>query len=327
MKVAIQTRTVSKDYDWYSSDNSFKIYAQEQWLNWHNDIYDGIWFGLTSQNNQTCLLIGNIPTKRRDKSNRNIVDYIVLQSETPEERTQLALLTSDLLKNRQDVNDVDSPFAKWADEICFPMAEKDASDATPYTPFQTLETSFPAEPGTPIERFEYPLSSMEEREQVANALGSLLEKQEDFLLGFIQYPVKKLLAKVGDNLSCDMKIAVFSARTDSKKELPGTEDPFVKKNPMNSKNPWNQNGGDGTTSSNVLKALFNPLSIMIGVLALMIIISGLLWIQNSQKATQIQNLNDQISSLEEALEKTSNELQAKKAEIEELKKQINSSKE
>ncbi len=298
MKIAIQTKTYSNEFDWYSKDSSFKRLAEQQWARWHNEVCDGVWFGLTNQGGKMFFLAGKIPTRRKDFASRNIVDFVIMQPEPdkPEEREQLARLTSDLLKKYQDINNVDSTFDKWADEICVSLAEKCSYD---YTPFPILETSLSSESGASIGSFEYPLDCMDERERIANALGSLLEK--DFLIGCIQYPVKRFFEKLGNTLSCDTQIAVFSSETERKEVVP----PFPTKRQM-------------------IKTIIHPLSI--GLLTVLIIIS-LLWHQNSQKATQIQNLNNQISTLEAALEKASNELQAKKAEIEELKKQINSSKE
>ena len=314
MKIAIKTSTVTKDYDWYwnsAADSSFKSSADAVWLKWHNEVYDGSWFGLTNQDGEMFFLAGKIPTRRKDLASRNIVDFVVMQPEPdkPEEREQLARLTSDLLKNPQDINDVDSSFVKWADEICVSLAEKTGDVSYNYTPGSSLSS----DSGASIGCFEYPLNCTEERERVANALGYLLEK--DILVGCIQYPVERFIEKIGDTLSCNMQIAIFSAKTNSVKEV---KVPFSVKCLLNRLNPLNP-------SNNMLKTVSNPL--VIGLLFLILFTTCYLGYQNSQKATQIQNLNNQISTLEEALEKTSNELQAKKAEIEELKKQINSSKE
>ena len=287
INIAVFTATLKDDYDWYSSDNSFKNDARELRSCWHNEIYDGAWFGLMTQNGKTFFLAGKVPTKRRDGSNRNILDYIVLQSQTPEDSKQLALLMSDLLKKRQDISDVDSPFTQWLDNISVAMAEKGSYD---YTPFPTMDATLSSESGASIGRFEYPLNSQTDRTNVANALSSLLESGKDFLVGCIQYPVEKFsdkLNKAGYDLS-NAQIAVFSARTDSKKELKGT-DPFPP--------PRIPGGTSWTTSNNVLKNIFNPLSI--GLLMLLIVASTLflLWHQNAKKANLIQNLTSQVQDL------------------------------
>ena len=330
MKIAIKTRTETKDYDWYSADSSFKRSADTAWLKWHNEVYDGAWFGLTNQDGQMFFLAGKIPTRRKDLASRNILDFVVMQPETDDERTQLARLTSDLLNKRQDISSVDSPFDQWADDICVSMAEKGSYD---YTQFPTPESSLSSESKSSIGSFEYPLNGMKERERIADALGSLLKKNEDFLVGCIQYPVERFIEKLGDTLLYGTQIAVFSAKTDSKKKVTV---PFSIKNLLNNITLLNP-------SNNMSKKLQNQLAI--GLLFLILFTTFCLGYQNSQKATQIQNLNNQISSIEAALEKTSNELaakiqevqqtiqryeaaiQAKDAEIDKLKKQINSSKE
>lgn len=316
MNFAILTATLKRDYEWYSIDNSFISIAEPQWSKWHNEVYDGAWFGLTTQNGQTFFLAGKIPTKRRDRGMRNILDFIVLQPVTPEERTQVALLTADLLSSRQDINDVVSPFVQWVDSICFPLAEKGECN---YTPFPIQETGFTDKSETSIGCFEYPLNDMSERNNIANALGSLLENREDFLVGYIQYPVERFLGKVCNELSPNAQLAIFSAQTTSKKELTGTQDPFPKKKTTNSPN---RNQGDWTTSCKALKALCNPFAIGLAAFLILVATFGHLWNQNSKMAKQIQNLTSQVQDLtgqiankETKLKELSNDIQNKDSEI------------
>ena len=310
MNFAVLTATLKRDYDWYSIDNSFIPIAETLWSKWHNEVYDGAWFGLTTQNGQTFFLAGNIPTKRRDRNMRNIVDYIVLQSETPEDRKQLTLLTADLLSSRQDINDVTSPFVQWVDSICFPLAE--TGDCN-YTSFPIQETGFATKSDMPIGRFEYPLNSMSERNNAAKAFGSLLENQEDFLVGCIQYSVEEILAKIENDLSPNAQIAIFSPKTTSKKEI------------------------KSQTVPSTFKPKFNPWLIGLVVFLIPVISSFHLWNQNSKMANQIQdltnqvqdlttqnqNLTNQVAKMDTTLKGYSTEIQKKNVEIQKWKEDYN----
>lgn len=318
MKIAIQTRTYTKDYKWYSADSSFKSIAEQQWLNWHNEVYDGVWFGLITQDGQTFFLAGKIPTPRQDLKSRPIVNYIVMQSETDNDSKQLALLTADLLTFRQDISDISNPFVKWADDICAPMAEKEEYD---YSPFPIIETTSVTVSETPIGRYEYPLTSKSDRLNIAGAVSAIVEKREDFLVGCIQYPVERFLGKVCKGMSPNAQIAVFSPKTTSKKELMGTQDPFSKKKSMSNQNRLNQR--DRTTSSNSLKTLFNPLTIGLAVFVILVATFCHLGHQNSKKGKQIQNLTNQVSNLETTLEKLSNEIKEKNYEIQKRSEDYN----
>ena len=317
MKIAVLTATLKNDYNWHSSDNSFKSFARDHKSCWHNEVYDGAWFGLTSQNGQTFFLAGKIPTKRRDSSNRSILDYIVMQSQSPKDRELWALLTSDLLKKRQDINDVDSPFTLWVDDICTTMAETESFNGKP---LPILEASLSSKSGVSIGRFEYPLNCMEERNNAANALGSLLEIQKDFLVGCIQYPVEKFLDKLnnaGYELS-NAQIAVFSARTDSKKKLMGAQHAISKRNQGSSSKP-NQN--NGATSNKEQGSIFNPFTVGVCLLILVAAFSQL-WYQNSQKTNQIQNLTSLVQDMTTLVQSLSGQIQTMSEQNQRLKSQV-----